>query len=448
MNIARPWDCEAFPKSKTICYGGGGGGGGDPITNVVDTVQEKVIDPVVETYEGSDLQTLVETPGEAVQTALGISDEDVEAVSDAVSVDVGNVGTGLEFSVPTIGTPEFAASNMDWGAFAPSTPFVNPFASVDIPTIKMPTALDQTSFDNSIVDDATNVISDTVDDLTPNSFQDLSNQISDNTQDLKITDTSTQDIVNTVSDVIPDVKIIPEDLTSVLPGADDVQSVTALTEGIHKKVDLISNTVSQVTPDIKIIPEDLSDSISDVTPDFKNTTTSTQDLVEQIPTVPEILTKVDETGDAAATFVKGGVQAAADAGTAIAKPFVDAYTGSDLDTVLQQAEDRAKLLLGYKGGTTSPDPTGAVQNTINTNPLQDITDAFGNIVESLVNVPVRTSAQPTVAAGDVPGGPIASPEEPIVGITQRNRQMMSGRRKTMLTVGQSAAKIRARQTGY
>ena len=27
MNIARPWDCEAFPKSNTICYGGGGGGG-------------------------------------------------------------------------------------------------------------------------------------------------------------------------------------------------------------------------------------------------------------------------------------------------------------------------------------------------------------------------------------------------------------------------------------
>ena len=126
---------------------GGGGGGGNPVTQivetvqenvidpVVDTVQEKVIDPVVETYEGSDLQTLVETPGEAVQTALGISDEDVEAVSDAVSVDVGNISTGLEFSVPTIGTPEFAASNMDWGAFAPTTPFVNPFA--DLPDLKI-----------------------------------------------------------------------------------------------------------------------------------------------------------------------------------------------------------------------------------------------------------------------------------------------------------------------
>ena len=26
----RPWDCEIFPESKTICYGGGGGGGWKP----------------------------------------------------------------------------------------------------------------------------------------------------------------------------------------------------------------------------------------------------------------------------------------------------------------------------------------------------------------------------------------------------------------------------------
>jgi hypothetical protein len=28
LNLHQPWDCERFPKSKTICYGGGGGGGG------------------------------------------------------------------------------------------------------------------------------------------------------------------------------------------------------------------------------------------------------------------------------------------------------------------------------------------------------------------------------------------------------------------------------------
>lgn len=33
----RPWDCEVFPKSKTICYGGG-----NPITKVI----KKVTDPI------------------------------------------------------------------------------------------------------------------------------------------------------------------------------------------------------------------------------------------------------------------------------------------------------------------------------------------------------------------------------------------------------------------
>lgn len=28
LNLSRPWDCESFSKSKTICFGGGGGGGG------------------------------------------------------------------------------------------------------------------------------------------------------------------------------------------------------------------------------------------------------------------------------------------------------------------------------------------------------------------------------------------------------------------------------------
>ena len=40
LNLSRPWDCESFPKSKTICYGGGGGGGGNPIKKISDTVSD------------------------------------------------------------------------------------------------------------------------------------------------------------------------------------------------------------------------------------------------------------------------------------------------------------------------------------------------------------------------------------------------------------------------
>ena len=35
----RPWDCEQFPKSKNICFGGGGG---NPIQQVLDPIAEKV----------------------------------------------------------------------------------------------------------------------------------------------------------------------------------------------------------------------------------------------------------------------------------------------------------------------------------------------------------------------------------------------------------------------
>jgi|6_EtaG_2_1085325.scaffolds.fasta_scaffold04392_8 hypothetical protein len=33
----RPWDCEVFPKSKTICYGGG-----NPITKAIKTVTDPI----------------------------------------------------------------------------------------------------------------------------------------------------------------------------------------------------------------------------------------------------------------------------------------------------------------------------------------------------------------------------------------------------------------------
>lgn len=109
------------------------------------------------------------------------------------------------------------------------------------------------------------------------------------------------------------------------------------------------------------------------------------------------------------------------------------YTGSDLDKTAQHTETMAKQVLNYEGSTTSPDPTGALTPT---DPPQTPGPATGD------------TPNPTIAAGDIPGDPTAPLEELLVGATERNPQMMSGRRKTMLTVGQNAAKIKARQTGY
>ena len=38
----RPWDCEQFPKSKTICFGGGGGG--DPIGSAIKGITKPIDD--------------------------------------------------------------------------------------------------------------------------------------------------------------------------------------------------------------------------------------------------------------------------------------------------------------------------------------------------------------------------------------------------------------------
>ena len=50
LNLHQPWDCERFPKSKTICYGGGGGGGGgDPVKAVKKVVSDNTPTVKVET---------------------------------------------------------------------------------------------------------------------------------------------------------------------------------------------------------------------------------------------------------------------------------------------------------------------------------------------------------------------------------------------------------------
>jgi len=74
LSLHQPWDCQRFPQSKTICYGRGGGGGGNPVTQIVETVQENVIDPVVETADLPDLKIIPED--------LPTLDEIKEKVSD------------------------------------------------------------------------------------------------------------------------------------------------------------------------------------------------------------------------------------------------------------------------------------------------------------------------------------------------------------------------------
>ena len=167
-----------------------------------------------------------------------------------------------------------------------------------------------------------------------------------------------------------------------------------------------------VTPDSV---QDLSNQISDNTPDIKNTVTSIQDLA-------------DATG----------------------------YTNSDLDKLGQMAESAAKVVLGYTGGTSSPDPTGTVQSTINN--LQPSGDDLLNTGINIITPPstsgpgTGSTPQPTIAAGDTStsvGSTSGGLDEQVVVGASRRPQAMAGRRKTMLTIGQTAAKLNAkRSAGY
>ena len=77
LNLSRPWDCEGFPKSKTICYGGGGGGGGSIGDNpLVKKVAKQT------GYTGSDL----DKTGQAVEKAVtGGAEQATETVKAVVA---------------------------------------------------------------------------------------------------------------------------------------------------------------------------------------------------------------------------------------------------------------------------------------------------------------------------------------------------------------------------
>ena len=57
LNLHQPWDCERFPKSKTICYGGSAP---EPVKKVVKKVADQ------SGYTGSDL----DKAGQATEKAI------------------------------------------------------------------------------------------------------------------------------------------------------------------------------------------------------------------------------------------------------------------------------------------------------------------------------------------------------------------------------------------
>ena len=77
----RPWDCEQFPKSKTICFGGGGG---DPISSAIKTITK----PLDAVGQGINKATMdLGTPN--------IPTPDLQWVNEGISHNINQVGGAI-----------------------------------------------------------------------------------------------------------------------------------------------------------------------------------------------------------------------------------------------------------------------------------------------------------------------------------------------------------------
>ena len=94
----RPWDCEQFPKSKNICFGGGGG---NPIQQVLDPVAKKVGEAGGAVAGGMNKVTeglgqITEmTPNIPQLPTPNIPTPNLEWVNEGISHNIGEFGKGM-----------------------------------------------------------------------------------------------------------------------------------------------------------------------------------------------------------------------------------------------------------------------------------------------------------------------------------------------------------------
>ena len=101
LNLSQPWDCERFPKSKTICYGGGSGGGD------VKKAVKKVA--TATGYTGSDL----DKAGQAAEKAVTGGAKKVAKTAENVYRDSGKVDYAARFGMVTNTVTEGASKAVE-----------------------------------------------------------------------------------------------------------------------------------------------------------------------------------------------------------------------------------------------------------------------------------------------------------------------------------------------
>ena len=114
----RPWDCEQFPKSKNICFGGGGGG--DPISSAVKAVTKpldegakvvsKAVDPVASAVSGG----MDPIAGGLGQVSQGVS-EGISSAVGGIGGGINQVGQGVQGMVDPAGQALHGAMERNLG---------------------------------------------------------------------------------------------------------------------------------------------------------------------------------------------------------------------------------------------------------------------------------------------------------------------------------------------
>lgn len=92
-NLSKPWDCERFSNTKTICYCGGGGGGGDPVKKIIKETK-KVAAPVTKVVEDTG-KTIEKNVSAATNTATGALTTLGKGVTHGVNQVMKPVAAGL-----------------------------------------------------------------------------------------------------------------------------------------------------------------------------------------------------------------------------------------------------------------------------------------------------------------------------------------------------------------
>ena len=101
LNLSQPWDCERFPKSKTICYGGGSGGG-----DVKKTVKKVA---TATGYTGSDL----DKAGQSIEKGVTGGAKKVAKTAENVYRDSGKVDYAARFGNFTNTVKEGASKTVE-----------------------------------------------------------------------------------------------------------------------------------------------------------------------------------------------------------------------------------------------------------------------------------------------------------------------------------------------